>query len=53
MDSSGVYCLGCFRTLDEIAGWLAFDDVRRRQVWDELNRRKAALTAPAVCESRR
>jgi predicted Fe-S protein YdhL (DUF1289 family) len=52
MDQDGLYCVGCFRTLDEIAGWSAFDDARRRQVWEELNRRKAAMTAQAVCESR-
>jgi uncharacterized protein len=51
MDQNGAYCVGCFRTLEEIAGWSAFDDARRRQIWEELNRRKAA--AQAVCEPRR
>ena len=51
MDQNGAYCAGCFRTLEEIAGWSAFDDVRRRQIWEELNRRKAA--AQAVCEPHR
>jgi hypothetical protein len=48
MDQNGRYCVGCFRTLEEIAGWSAFDDARRRQIWDELNRRKAV--AQRICE---
>ena len=40
MDSAGAYCVGCFRTLDEIAGWTGFDDARRRLVWEELRRRR-------------
>jgi len=41
MDPDGRYCIGCFRTLDEIAGWAGFDDARRRLIWDDLRRRKA------------
>ena len=41
MDAAGIYCIGCFRTLDEIAGWADFDNERRRQVWKELGRRRA------------
>lgn len=44
MDPGGVYCVGCFRTLDEIAGWAGFDDERRRLIWEELRRRKARAT---------
>jgi uncharacterized protein len=51
MDQNGLYCVGCLRTLEEIAGWSAFDDARRRQIWEELSRRKAA--AQAVCEQHR
>lgn len=53
MDANGLYCVGCFRTLDEIAGWSAFDDVRRRQIWEELRRRKAAVAAQTPCEQQR
>jgi uncharacterized protein len=49
MDGSGVYCIGCFRTLDEIAGWSGFDDAHRRRIWEELRRRKAALAAVPLC----
>ena len=41
MDAEGAYCIGCFRTLEEIAGWSGFDDQRRRQIWKELARRRA------------
>jgi len=41
MDDAGAYCTGCFRTLDEIAGWASFDNERRLQVWQELGARRA------------
>jgi predicted Fe-S protein YdhL (DUF1289 family) len=40
MDADGVYCIGCLRTLDEIAGWAGFDDERRRQIWKQLSQRR-------------
>jgi predicted Fe-S protein YdhL (DUF1289 family) len=40
MDADGVYCIGCLRTLDEIAGWASFDDERRRQIWKQLSQRR-------------
>jgi predicted Fe-S protein YdhL (DUF1289 family) len=40
MDPEGAYCIGCFRTLEEIAGWGGFDDGRRRLIWGELRRRR-------------
>jgi predicted Fe-S protein YdhL (DUF1289 family) len=40
MDAQGVYCVGCFRTLDEIAGWASFDDARRRLIWAQLSERR-------------
>lgn len=58
MDAEGLYCVGCFRTLEEIAGWSAFDDERRRAIWNELARRKARAeradqTGQTACEPRR
>ena len=58
MDTDGVYCVGCFRTLEEIAGWSSFDDTRRRLIWEELRRRRvgaagAGQTPEAACEPRR
>jgi uncharacterized protein len=29
-------CLGCRRTLDEIAGWLDFSDARKREVLAQI-----------------
>ncbi len=37
-------CIGCGRTLAEIAGWAAMDEARRREIMAEL---PARLTAPA------
>ena len=58
MDAEGHYCVGCFRTLDEIAGWSGFDDERRQVIWKELAHRKARAervdqTGQAACEPRR
>jgi len=41
MDAAGTYCIGCFRTLDEIAGWTQFGSDRRLQIWNELPARRA------------
>jgi len=38
---SGV-CAGCYRTLDEIAGWIAFSDDERRAVLAALPGRRQA-----------
>ena len=36
-------CVGCFRTLDEIAAWVQLDTPRRLAVWAAIaERRKAA-----------
>jgi predicted Fe-S protein YdhL (DUF1289 family) len=53
MDADGAYCIGCFRTLEEIAGWAGFDDERRRLIWSELHRRKAAAARPESSPLRR
>jgi uncharacterized protein len=29
-------CMGCLRTLDEIAGWLDFSDARKREVLAQI-----------------
>jgi hypothetical protein len=52
MDADGGLCVGCFRTLDEIAGWAAFDDGRRRTIWKELRQRRMRA-GPSACEPRR
>ncbi len=42
MDADGVICLGCFRTLDEIAAWSLLDTAAKRRVLDALPARKAS-----------
>jgi predicted Fe-S protein YdhL (DUF1289 family) len=39
MDSATEFCEGCFRTLDEIAGWSRLDDESRRAVWQLIAQR--------------
>ena len=39
------HCLGCGRTLDEIALWSVLDDDDKRAVWALLPARLAALPA--------
>lgn len=39
-------CIGCGRTLAEIAGWAAMDEEKRRAIMAELPARLAAQTAP-------
>jgi predicted Fe-S protein YdhL (DUF1289 family) len=43
MDEATGWCVGCLRTLDEIALWSALDDDDKRQVWRDLEQRRAAL----------
>jgi predicted Fe-S protein YdhL (DUF1289 family) len=39
-------CIGCGRSLKEIAGWLDFSDHERRHIIGELPLRLAALRCP-------
>lgn len=43
MDVATGWCEGCLRTLDEIALWSALDDDDKRQVWRDLEQRRAAM----------
>ena len=36
-------CLGCFRTLGEIAGWGALDEARRAEIMAELPERRGRI----------
>jgi predicted Fe-S protein YdhL (DUF1289 family) len=40
MDAERRYCLGCARTLDEIARWGSMSDQEREQVLAQLDVRK-------------
>jgi predicted Fe-S protein YdhL (DUF1289 family) len=41
MDAENRYCLGCARTLDEIARWGEMSEAERRQVMAKLPARQA------------
>lgn len=51
VDGATGLCLGCFRTLQEIAGWGRLDDAERARVMAELPGRRGridpALLGPA------
>lgn len=39
----GGYCVGCFRTAEEIGDWLSYTPERRRAIMDGLPERAQAL----------
>jgi predicted Fe-S protein YdhL (DUF1289 family) len=41
LDAQGL-CVGCRRTIDEIAEWSRASEARRREILGELERRRAA-----------
>ena len=45
MDASGVLCIGCLRTLDEIAVWSVLDADAKRAVLAALPARKKSTSA--------
>lgn len=45
MDDVTGFCNGCFRTLDEIAGWVAFSNDDKRAVLACLADRRIQVTA--------
>ena len=42
MDAQTGFCKGCLRTIEEIVEWGAASESRKRQVWIELDRRRAS-----------
>ncbi len=42
MDEASGLCEGCLRTLDEIACWSLLEDAEKREVWQQLARRREA-----------
>ncbi len=45
MDASSGLCIGCYRTLDEIAGWIEFSNDARRALLAALPARRVRLGA--------
>ena len=48
MDPRRGVCLGCARTLDEIARWASMRDEERQEILNRLDERKRALDVPKV-----
>jgi len=48
MDPLRAVCIGCCRTLDEIARWSGMDDEERAGVMGELAARRKTLDLPEI-----
>ena len=48
MDPQRGVCLGCCRTLEEIAAWGAMQDAEQARVLAQLSERRARLNIPEV-----
>ncbi len=48
MDARSGWCLGCYRTLDEIASWSSLEEWRKRAVVEALAPRREAASAQRV-----
>jgi uncharacterized protein len=48
MDPQRDLCLGCARTLDEIARWASFTDQERNRILGELPKRRSDVAEVAV-----
>lgn len=51
MDETTGWCIGCARTLDEIAAWSTLDDMAKHKVWKLLPARRDELRACGKLES--
>ncbi|TNF59852.1 MAG: DUF1289 domain-containing protein [Burkholderiales bacterium] len=47
MDPDSGLCQGCWRTLDEIAGWSTLSDEDRLRVWQRIEQRQPPQGRPA------
>jgi uncharacterized protein len=45
MDEPSGLCVGCWRTLDEIACWATLGDEAKRQIWQRIEQRQQAIPA--------
>jgi predicted Fe-S protein YdhL (DUF1289 family) len=51
MDAASGWCVGCLRTLDEIALWSRSSDADKQRIWGSLAQRATLLTADPLPES--
>jgi predicted Fe-S protein YdhL (DUF1289 family) len=42
IDAASGLCVGCLRTLEEIAAWSTLNDAQKRAVWQAIAQRRAA-----------
>jgi predicted Fe-S protein YdhL (DUF1289 family) len=42
MDPGNGFCLGCMRTIDEIAGWMDYSETEKLEVLERLDERRLA-----------
>jgi uncharacterized protein len=40
MDAASGWCMGCRRTIDEVAAWSRLTDDAKRAVWEQLAQRR-------------
>ena len=48
MDAPSALCMGCWRTLNEIAGWATMSDDTKRSVWQLIEQRQRHMPAFAT-----
>jgi len=46
LDLQGQYCMGCYRTRQEVGDWMGMSDDERAAVMDQLDARKEMLNSP-------
>lgn len=51
MDPHSGLCLGCLRTLEEIAGWSRFSDITRLAVLERVDERRQQAIADKASKS--
>ena len=52
MDAASGLCTGCYRSIDEITLWTRVDERARRQIVDDLPRRRQALARSLAASPR-
>jgi uncharacterized protein len=53
IDQASGWCIGCYRTLEEIAGWIDFSTAERRTIVAELAQRRALHVADGAGDGER
>lgn len=51
LDFNTKICMGCYRTMDEILGWINFDDAKKEEIFKLVEQRKHNLNKDSVNRS--